>query len=46
MLRVRFSSLFRLNLIYMVAWLPAILVIGRGLMMAYSGIVNVSELQL
>ena len=27
MLRVRFSALFRLNLIYMVAWLPAIIVI-------------------
>ena len=45
MLRVRFSALFRLNLIYMVAWLPAIIVIGRGLMMAYTGLVNVGELQ-
>lgn len=46
MLRVRFSALFRLNLMYMVAWLPAIIVIGRGLMMAYSGLANVSEMQL
>ena len=46
MLRVRFSSLFRLNIIYMVAWLPALLVIGRGLMMVYSGLVNVSEMQM
>ena len=46
MLRVRFSALFRLNLMYMVAWLPAIFVIGRGLMMAYSGLANVSEMQL
>lgn len=45
MLRVRFSALFRLNLMYMVAWLPAIIVIGRGLMMAYTGLVNVGELQ-
>lgn len=46
MLRVRFSALFRLNLMYMVAWLPVILVIGRGLMMAYSGLVNLSDMQL
>ena len=45
MLRVRFSSLFKLNLMYMVAWIPAIFVIGRGVMMGYSGLVGVMEQQ-
>lgn len=31
-LRVRFSSLIRLNLMYVIAWLPALFVIGRFLM--------------
>ena len=35
MLRVRFTSLFKLNLLYMIAWIPAIIVIGRGLIMGY-----------
>lgn len=46
MLRVRFTALFRLNLMYMVAWIPAMIVIGRGLMMVYSGLVNLTDLQL
>ena len=46
MLRVRFAALFRLNLMYMMAWLPAMIVIGRGLFMAYSGLVNLSNLQM
>ena len=29
MLRVRFSALFRLNMMYMVIWIPVIVVIGR-----------------
>lgn len=32
MLRIRFSGLMRLNLTYMVAWLPALLVITIGMM--------------
>lgn len=43
MLKVRFAALFRLNLLYVIAWLPAIIVIGRGLMLAYSGLVTVAE---
>ena len=46
MLRIRFASLFKLNLMYAAAWLPAMIVIGRALMMGYSGLVNVTELQL
>ena len=45
MLRVRFASLFKLNLLYMIAWIPAIIVIGRGVMLAYSGLANVVEHQ-
>lgn len=37
MLRVRLSGLIRLNLMYAVAWLPAIFVIGRGLLLWYAG---------
>lgn len=43
MLRVRFGGLFRLNLIYVVAWLPALLLIGRAVLM---GVVGLSDLQL
>ena len=46
MLRVRFGSLFKLNFLYMVAWIPAILVIGRAVMLAYSGLANVLESQM
>jgi len=45
MLRVRFSALFKLNILYMVAWLPAILVIGRCISMAYSGLLSLMEMQ-
>lgn len=45
MLRVRLSALIRLNLIYMVAWLPAILVMGRCVSMLYSGLVSLTEMQ-
>ena len=45
MLRVRFTSLFKLNLLYMLAWIPAIIVIGRGLIMGYNGLAALSELQ-
>lgn len=44
-LRTRFSGLMRLNLIYMVAWLPAIAVIVYYLMMMYSATVNLIDLQ-
>jgi len=46
MLRVRFTALFKLNLIYMVVWLPAMIVIGRGLMLGYSGLAHITELQM
>ncbi len=44
MLKVRFSALFRLNLIYVTAWIPAIIVIGRGLLLAYSGLVGMADI--
>lgn len=44
MLKVRFSALFRLNLIYVAAWIPAIIVIGRGLLLAYSGLVGMADI--
>ena len=46
MLRVRFSGLIRLNLIYAVAWLPAIFVIGRGLLLWYAGLANLVDAQM
>ena len=45
MLRVRLSGLIRLNLMYAVAWLPAIIVIGRGLLVWYAGLANVADAQ-
>lgn len=45
MLRVRFSALIRLNLMYVVAWLPAIIVIARGILMWYSGLINMAEME-
>ena len=45
MLRVRFTGLFKLNLIYVLAWIPAIIVIGRGLIMAYNGLSAMAEMQ-
>lgn len=45
MLRVRFSGLMRLNLMYAVAWLPVMFLIGRALLYGYSGLANFSELQ-
>ena len=45
MLRVRFSALLRLNLMYVVVWIPAIFFIGRFLMYGYSGLVNLSDFQ-
>jgi len=38
MLRVRFSALTRLNLMYMVVWIPALIVIGRGVMLCFNGL--------
>ena len=46
MLRVRFAGLFKFNLLYMIAWIPAMVVIGRAVMMVLSGLMNLSELQL
>ncbi len=45
MLRVRLMGLIKLNLIYAVAWLPAIIVIARGVVMAYSGMVGIADMQ-
>lgn len=45
MLRIRFAALMRLNLMYMVIWIPAMIVIARGVMLWYSGMVGLSELQ-
>lgn len=45
MLRVRFSALFKLNLLYMVAWLPTIIVIGRAVLMLFSGLTNLMDMQ-
>ncbi len=45
MLRVRFSALMRLNLMYAVAWMPAIIVIARGLLMWLTALNNLAELQ-
>ncbi len=45
MLRVRFTGLFKLNLLYVLAWIPAIIVIGRGLIMAYNGLTAMAEMQ-
>ncbi|MEG0125145.1 MAG: hypothetical protein RR816_03590, partial [Clostridia bacterium] len=44
-LRVRFTGLVRLNMMYVVAWLPALIVIGRALMLWYSGIMNIATMQ-
>ena len=46
MLRVRFTALFRVNLLYMVAWIPAIIVIGRALLMGYNFLAVLSDMQL
>ena len=46
MLRVRLAGLVRLNLIYVVVWLPALFVIGRGLLLWYTGLAEVSDLQI
>lgn len=45
MLRVRFTALVKLNLLYVVAWLPVILVVGRALMLGYSALAGIGELQ-
>lgn len=46
MLRVRLSGLVRLNLMYAVSWIPAIFVIGRGLLLWYAGLANVADAQM
>jgi uncharacterized membrane protein YesL len=44
-LRTRLSGLMRLNLIYAVAWLPALIVIGYHVLLLYSLVVNLADLQ-
>ncbi len=46
MLRIRFSGLFRLNLMYVVIWLPAIIIIGRGLLLGVNGLQLLGEMQM
>ena len=46
MLRVRFSGLMRLNLMYMLIWLPAIIVIGRFLAMTISALNTMTDFQI
>ncbi len=46
MLRVRFSALMRLNLMYVVIWLPAIIVIGRFLAMGISALNTMTDFQI
>ena len=46
MLRVRFTALFRVNMLYMIAWIPAIIVIGRALMHGYNFLAALSEMQM
>ena len=43
MLRVRFSGLFKLNLLYMLAWIPAIVVLGRAAIMVINGLYSLSD---
>ncbi|MDD3412192.1 MAG: DUF624 domain-containing protein [Eubacteriales bacterium] len=45
MLKIRFSGLMRLNLIYVVAWLPALLVALSAVLNVYSGLVSLSDMQ-
>ena len=45
MLRTRFSALMRLNLIYVVAWLPVLAVVGYHVLLLYSAMVNFADLQ-
>ncbi len=45
MLKIRFSGLVRLNLMYVVAWLPALIVAGYTILSMYSGLVTLTELQ-
>ena len=45
MLKVRFGARCRLNLMYAIAWLPAIIIIGRGLLMAYSAMASMADIQ-
>lgn len=44
-LRTRFSGLMRLNLLYMLAWLPAMLVIAYTMMALYSAVAGLADLQ-
>ena len=46
MLRVRFAGLFKINLLYMIAWIPVIAIIIRAVTMVMSGLMNLSDLQL
>lgn len=40
MLRVRFSGLMRLNLMYVVAWLPTMIVLMLGVMSIFTGLIT------
>lgn len=45
MLKIRFSGLFRLNLVYAVAWLPVLFIVLTAVGNWYTGMVNVAEMQ-
>lgn len=45
MLKIRLSGLFRINLMYMVAWLPSMIVILMAVMSWYSGVATLAEAQ-
>ena len=45
MLKIRLSGLVRLNLMYVVVWLPALFVVLYNILRAYSGLMNMTELQ-
>jgi uncharacterized membrane protein YesL len=44
-LRTRFSGLVRLNLLYMISWIPVLLVIGYHLLLFYSATVSLADMQ-
>lgn len=46
MLRVRFSSLVKLNLLYMLAWIPVMIVLGLGITAALSQLTEVSTVMM
>ena len=44
-LRTRFSGIMRLNMLYMLSWIPALIVIGYHVLMLYTATVNLADAQ-